>query len=111
MSWLTLAVLGQSRLGSGDMSTAATPPANTPKSPLNVTLAQFGARIRARRAELGLSQEQLAFRSHVHWTNVARAERGIHRPRIENIIRLARGLETTPGALLDGLPLEGDEAQ
>ncbi|RDH13563.1 helix-turn-helix domain-containing protein [Tsukamurella pulmonis] len=81
----------------------------SPREPVNVTLAEFGARIRARRKELGLSQEGLAHRSSIHWTNVARAERGLHRPRIENIVRLARGLETTPGALLDDLPLEGDD--
>ena len=82
---------------------------SSPKQPVNVTLGKFGDRIRARRLELGLSQEALAHRSGVHWTNIARAERGLHRPRIENLIRLARGLETTPGALLDDLPLPSDE--
>ncbi|MDV2476403.1 helix-turn-helix transcriptional regulator [Rhodococcus zopfii] len=74
------------------------------KPPLNATLAAFGARVRARRAELGWSQEVAADHIGIHWTHLGQVERGQRSPRIENVLKLAAGLQTTPGALLDGLP-------
>lgn len=75
------------------------------KPPLNSTTRDFGARVRARRDELGLSQEAAAVRCHIHWTQLGKVERGQRSLRLENILRIAAGLDTTPGALLDGLPL------
>lgn len=80
-------------------------PAET-KPPLNATLAEFGERVRARRAELGWSQEAAAHEIGVHWTYLGQVERGQRGARIENVLKLAAGLRTTPGALLDGLPLK-----
>ncbi|MAU80513.1 MAG: transcriptional regulator [Gordonia sp.] len=74
------------------------------KPPLNPTLEAFGARIRARRNELGLSQEAAAERIGVHWTYLGQIERGQRSARVENIVRLAAGLGVSPGQLLDGLP-------
>ncbi len=72
--------------------------------PVSETVAEFGLRARARRHELGLSQEGLAERSGVHWTYVSQLERGQNNPSLHNIVRLARGLGVEPGVLLDGLP-------
>ncbi|MDP0398922.1 helix-turn-helix domain-containing protein [Tsukamurella strandjordii] len=81
-------------------------PADEPKHALNATLATFGARLRARRIELGLSQEAAAVRCGVHSSYFARAERGQRSSRIETVMRLADGLDTTPGDLLNGLPFD-----
>ncbi|CAM3104156.1 helix-turn-helix protein [Williamsia muralis] len=78
----------------------------TPKPPLNATLAAFGARVRARRVELGWSQEDAAQEIGVHWTYLGQVERGQRSARIENILKLSAGLQTTPGQLLDGLDVE-----
>ncbi|MCX0270020.1 helix-turn-helix domain-containing protein [Nocardia zapadnayensis] len=75
------------------------------KPPLSPTAQAFGERVRARRAELGWSQETAANACGVHWTYVGQVERGRRNPRLENIMKLATGLRTTPGQLMDGLPL------
>ncbi|MFC9790855.1 helix-turn-helix domain-containing protein [Rhodococcus sp. NPDC127528] len=75
------------------------------KPPLNPTLRAFGDRVRARRNELGWSQEKAADECGVHWTHLGQVERGQRSSRIENILKLAHGLQTTPGALMDGLTL------
>ncbi|MFD9829027.1 helix-turn-helix domain-containing protein [Tsukamurella tyrosinosolvens] len=84
-------------------------PTPAPKPPLSPMLEEFGKRVRARRKALGLSQEQAAVRCHMHWTNLARVERAQQSIRIETALKLARGLDTTPGALLDGLPIDDGE--
>lgn len=73
-------------------------PARTP------TLAAFGARVRARREELGWSQEVAADHIGMHWTYLGRVERGQRSLRLESVLKLAAGLQTTPGRLLDDLP-------
>lgn len=79
------------------------------KPPLNVTTREFGARIRARREELGLSQEAAALRCGIHWTQLGKVERGQRSVRLENIIKIASGLDVLPGHLLDGVPVPTDE--
>lgn len=73
------------------------------KPPLNATTQEFGARIRARREELGLSQEAAALRCGIHWTQLGKVERGQRSVRLENIVKIAFGLEVRPGVLLDGV--------
>ena len=68
----------------------------------------FGRRVRARREELDLSQEAAADQFGVHWTYLGQVERGQRPARVENILKLAYGLDTTPGALLDGVPFIAD---
>ncbi len=75
------------------------------RTPVDRTLAELGARIRVRREALGLSQEAVAERAAMHVSNYARIERGQQGPRVQLLLLLAEALETTPGALLDGLPL------
>lgn len=65
--------------------------------------AVFGRRVRQRRAELGLSQEQLAERVSLHRTYVGSLERGERNVALVNIVRLAAGLEVDPGDLVRGL--------
>ncbi|WP_239331523.1 helix-turn-helix domain-containing protein [Frankia sp. CiP3] len=65
--------------------------------------AAFGERVRSARLVLGLSQEDLADRAGLHRTYVGSAERGLRNVSLQNIIRLAKALEVTPGQLLDGL--------
>ena len=74
------------------------------KPALNPTLQQFGDRVRTRRQELGLSQEQAAHECGLHWSYFSQVERGQRSARVENILKIAAGLQTTPGRLLDGLP-------
>lgn len=82
------------------MSPARETPSPTP------AVVEFGARLRARREELGLSQEAAAVRCGLHWSYYARAERGQRSSRIDSILKFAYGLDTTPGKLMDGLPLD-----
>lgn len=74
------------------------------KPPKNAVLAGFGERVRARREELGLTQEAAAERIGCHWTYLGQIERGQRSARVENVVILAAGLDTTPGQLMDGLP-------
>jgi len=64
---------------------------------------ELGTRIRARRAELGLSQEALAERAGFHSTFVSSVERGERNVSLMTILRLAKSLGTDPGQLLEGL--------
>ncbi len=59
----------------------------------------FGAAVRARREELGLSQEALGYRAKVHRTYVSDVERGARNPTVKVIWKLADALETQPSAL------------
>lgn len=71
--------------------------------PISPATAAFGERVRARRQELGLSQEALADRSGVHWTFLGQVERGRRNISLHNILKLAAGLDIDPGELVAGL--------
>lgn len=75
----------------------------TPKEPLSEATIEFGRRVRARRQQLGLSQEALAERADLHWTYVGQVERGRRNLTLHNLLKLARGLNTEPATLVDGL--------
>jgi transcriptional regulator with XRE-family HTH domain len=70
---------------------------------------QFGRAVRKRRAELGISQEELASRAGLHRTYVADVERGTRNISLENIVKLATALNISPSALFDLVSTEGDE--
>lgn len=74
--------------------------ANQPTSPV---ARAFGERVRARRQELGKSQERLANDCGLHWTYVGQVERGRRNISLHNIIKIAEGLEIDPGELVRGL--------
>lgn len=63
----------------------------------------FGRRMRDLRKARGISQDDLAYRTGVHPTAIGRMERGRREPRLTTILRVARGLDVRPGALLDDL--------
>lgn len=75
-------------------------PSPRAKAPLSPVTAEFGRRVRARRQELGLSQEALADACGLHWTFVGQVERGQRNLTLHNIVKIARGLETDPGELV-----------
>lgn len=75
---------------------------------LSAALETFGQRVRARRAELGLSQEGLADIAGLHWTFVGQVERGRRNLSLHNMLKLAEALQIDPGRLVEGLtPPEG----
>ena len=53
----------------------------------------LGTTIRSRRKNLGISQEELGFRSGLHRTYVADIERGSRNPSLGSIAKLAEALE------------------
>jgi transcriptional regulator with XRE-family HTH domain len=71
--------------------------------PISPAARAFGERVRARRQELGESQEQLAEASGLHWTFVGQVERGRRNLTLHNILKLARALEVDPAELVRGL--------
>ena len=64
-------------------------------------LVAFGARVRALREDAGLSQEALAHAADVHWTYVGQIERGERNLTYKSILKLARGLDISAGALME----------
>lgn len=64
--------------------------------------ALLGERIRDRRLELGLSQEDAAVLASMHSTNLGKIERGQANPSLETIVRIAVALEVDPGDLVTG---------
>jgi len=65
---------------------------------------RVGANIRARRAELGITQEEAAQRSGIHPVEFGRAERGTRDMRVSTVAKIAAGLGVAAGDLLRGLP-------
>lgn len=63
-------------------------------------LRAFGDSVRARRTELGLSQEALAHEVGLHRTYIGGIERGERNVALVNIFRLAETLEMTAGELI-----------
>lgn len=73
------------------------------KAPRSDATESFGRRVRARREELGLSQERLADTAGLHWTFVGQVERGQRNLTLHNILKLAAALRCDPGELVEGL--------
>ncbi len=65
----------------------------------------FGFSVLRHRNKLGISQEELAARSGLHRTYIGDIERGKRNVSLENILRLATALETTPSDLLSEIKL------
>jgi transcriptional regulator with XRE-family HTH domain len=61
----------------------------------------FGAAVREKRHELGLSQEELASAAQVERSHMGKIERGEHMPNFVLILRLAKALSISPGTLVD----------
>ena len=65
---------------------------------------QFGLNLRRHRERAGLSQERLADACELDRTEISLLERGKRFPRLDTVVRLARGLElSSPSELLEGI--------
>lgn len=64
---------------------------------------QVGKTIRGLRLARGWTQEELAERAGLHSTYVGGIERGRRNVGLDNIVKLARGLEVHPSALFKDL--------
>lgn len=85
------------------------PNSDSAPAPVSKATAAFGRRVRARREELGLSQEKLADLIDLHWSYVGQIERGQRNLTLHNILILAAGLQVDPGELVKGLTAPGPE--
>jgi transcriptional regulator with XRE-family HTH domain len=63
-----------------------------------------GQNVRLFRSRLGISQEELAFRSGLHRTYVSGVKRGIRNPTVVIIGRLAKALDVDPALLIQSKP-------
>ncbi|AJA09883.1 hypothetical protein SKP52_15005 [Sphingopyxis fribergensis] len=64
----------------------------------------LGKRIRARRSELGMSQERLAHEAGLDRSYVGRIERGEHNLTFIALVRLCRALKCDVAALTTSIP-------
>lgn len=71
--------------------------------PMSSATRAFGERVRARRHDLGQSQEDLADACGLHWTFIGQVERGRRNISLHNILKIADGLRMDPGDLVRGL--------
>jgi transcriptional regulator with XRE-family HTH domain len=59
----------------------------------------FGTSVKTWRSQLGISQEELARRAHMHRTYISDVERGARNLSLENISKFARALDISVSAL------------
>jgi transcriptional regulator with XRE-family HTH domain len=64
---------------------------------------RFGVNLRAARKQAGLSQEALAYEAEVDRAAISVYERGRREPNLRTVLKLARALQLSPVALLDGV--------
>ncbi|MBS1885629.1 MAG: helix-turn-helix transcriptional regulator [Actinobacteria bacterium] len=67
---------------------------------------RFAQNLRKLRKAAGLSQEELAFRSQIHRTQISLLEGGHRLPRIYTLVKLAGALGATSNDLLEGITWE-----
>jgi transcriptional regulator with XRE-family HTH domain len=60
----------------------------------------LGQNVRLFRSRLGISQEELAFRSGLHRTYVSGVERGVRNPTVMIVGRLVKALDVDPEILI-----------
>lgn len=60
----------------------------------------LGAAVKARRMELGLTQEQLSLRAELHQRWISNVETGVRNPSYASLRRLAGGLDLTTSELI-----------
>lgn len=62
---------------------------------------KFGERLKKQRNKLGISQEELGFRSGLGRTYISGIERGTRNPSLKNLGRIAKALKIPLKELLD----------
>jgi len=62
--------------------------------------ALFGREIARLRKQVGISQEELAFRAEVHRTYISQLERGLKSPTLSMILKLSRALKASANRLV-----------
>ncbi|MBN1813952.1 MAG: helix-turn-helix transcriptional regulator [Anaerolineae bacterium] len=75
-------------------------------------LRKLGENIRHYRNAIGISQEELGFRTELHRTYIGSVERGERNIGILNLVKIATALHVSPVALIESIPLgnhAGDE--
>ena len=75
-------------------------PRLSPKDRKNPILVELAKKVRTRRHELGLTQEELAEKSNLHVNYIGGIERAIRNPSFISIIVLAKALKISPQALV-----------
>jgi len=63
----------------------------------------FGEQLRRRRLELGLTQEEFAYRSGIDISFISRCERGVTQPSIGMLVQIAIALQTSGCKMMDDL--------
>ncbi len=66
---------------------------------------RIGGAVRARRLEMDLSQDELAWRAEVHRAYMGTIERGEQNITVYKLFQVARGLGTTPSEILKDVDL------
>lgn len=66
----------------------------------DILLEAFANVLRSLRSELGISQEQLAFRANVDRTFVSKLESARHQPSLAVVFKLSQALGKTPEQLI-----------
>lgn len=61
---------------------------------------RLGQRIRKLRKEMGITQEELAFRSKIDYSYLNQIENGRRNPTVETVAKIARALKTSSENLL-----------
>jgi DNA-binding XRE family transcriptional regulator len=71
------------------------------RTPFSDPKIMFGKRVRALRLKLGITQEELAHRAHLHRNYVSLLERGRRGITLDTILELARVLGVKPAKLFN----------
>lgn len=64
---------------------------------------KFGSNVKRARKERKMTQEQLGLAAGLDAAVISRIEAGQREPRVNNIVRIAKALDTPPGDLFVGL--------
>lgn len=62
---------------------------------------QFGKRLQQLRTEIGMTQEQLADKTHLTVESISNMERGLYGPKFENLEKIAAVLKVEVKELFD----------
>lgn len=80
------------------------------KSKIQILIA-LGSLIKQRRIKLGISQEELGFRSKLDRTYISGLERGVRNPSLTALVSLADGMGISVSELLDNLEAEANNIE